>query len=161
MKILALDQSLSRSGWAVLEHAGKIEASGWFGIKVKDRVPTRQAVDTFKDQVRQLILDYRPEALAWERPGIFRSQRANLTGARLDEALVALADSHELATMNVAAATWRSQVLGKGAGRLSSEEAKQRALLYCRWMGFETTDHNQAEAICIGLWALSRQELMG
>jgi hypothetical protein len=147
--ILALDQSLKRSGWALLD-GGKVVASGWFGSKGSDPVAE------FRWHVRQLILDFDPEALAWEKPAIFRSQRASLSGARLDQALRDLADEHGLKGLTVGASTWRSQVLGKGAGRLASEAAKCRALFYCHLTGIEVRDHNQAEAICIGIWAATQ-----
>lgn len=157
MKILALDQSLRRSGWAVVDRHGNGLSHGWFGASGVDM---RARVDGFKWHVEQLILDCEPAVLAWERPATFRSQRANLAGARLDEALVALAAKHELTTMTVAASTWRSQVLGKGAGRLTSDEAKALALRYCRWIGVEVRDHNAAEAVCIGRWAAAERMVM-
>lgn len=156
MMVLALDQSVRRTGFAVLEAApngwrgGTVVHSGWFGSRAGSQ---RAAVDTFKREVTGLILDYHPEVLAWERPAVFRSMRSSAVLARLDEALVALADRHELTAMSAAAATWRSKVLGKGSARLASRDAKARAVAYCGWLGLKVLNPDQAEAVCIGLWA--------
>jgi hypothetical protein len=154
MLILALDQSLKRSGWALLDD-GTVRTSGWFGAKGKD------AVGNFRWHVKQLILDVEPDALAWEKPATFRSQRASLAGARLDQVLADLAAEHGLKALSAAASTWRSKVLGKGAGRLTSDEAKGRAMFYCRLIGSAVSDHNTAEAICIGIWAATTLHVEG
>lgn len=159
MIILALDQSVRRSGWAVVETDRKRQARfrgfGWFGAQAADN---DSQVEAFIDQVDQLVLDHQAGVLVWEKPSKFMArpggvQARTLVLTRFDQALRDLAKLRRLSIDTVAANSWRAKVLGKGAGRLSAEEAKRRALGYCQLLGLAVSDHNQAEAICIGFWA--------
>ncbi len=153
--ILALDQSTGCCGWALID-GNKVKTSGYFKVAGKAD-DTRGRVDLFKELVRDLVDHYGPLTLAWERPATFRSMRANVMGARLDEALNGLADELQLNKVSVSSSTWRAQVLGKGSGRLSSKDAKLKALEFCRWIGLTIRNADQAEACCIGLWAQANE----
>jgi Holliday junction resolvasome RuvABC endonuclease subunit len=165
VRILALDQSIRRSGWALLtkrRHA-VVEAQGWFGsVAASGAQSDRDKVACFKQQVRDLIVDYTPDALVWEKPMqvISRNQGRGVNAhqlilTRLDEVLVGLADEFDLYSDAVAPRTWRAMVLGKGAGALPARAAKQRARSYVLWLGINASNDDVAEAICIGLWAAS------
>lgn len=162
MRILALDQSVKRSGWAIVS-GREIGPHGWFGSMAAD---DRRQVELFKDQVRQLILDYEPELLAWEAPAKFIPAFARKGGGtavnahqlvltRLDQVLLGLANEFDLYDEAPAPKTWRAMVLGKGCGNLPKREAKRRAVAYCGWLGIQVPNDDVAEAICIGLWAAS------
>ena len=167
MRLLALDQSARRTGWAVIETTGparppRVVARGWFGALGDDQ---RARIHRFVEAVRGLVIDYQPiEAMVWEKPNAFVGERGvnarTLLLTRLDEALHQLAADKGLATQTVAASTWRSKVLGKGAGRLSRDEAKRQAVAYCEWIGLPCGNDDEAEAICIGMWAAAYGRLM-
>ena len=163
MIILALDQSITRSGFAVLETGqrgrGQVMHSGWFGAMGGD---DRAKVDAFIQHVRELILDYAPQLLVWEKPAKYIARVGaggvnahQLVLTRLDENLVGLARDYGRAFATVAPNTWRAKVFGKGAGRMPRDEAKRRALAHCAWIGHPVRYADQAEAICIGLWAVA------
>jgi hypothetical protein len=161
LNILALDQSVRRTGWAV---AALPERSvlpprfigrGWFGaIKPSD---PRAQVFAFTEAVRALVIDYEVGALVWEKPSAFAGPRGvnarTLILTRLDEALHQLARQLNVAVLTVAASTWRAKVLGKGGGRLTRDEAKRQAVRYCEWIGIACANDDEAEAVCIALWA--------
>jgi hypothetical protein len=168
--ILALDQSLKRTGWAVLYQRrlglpAVVKASGTFAVAMGKLATERQKVDSFHNQVEQLILDYAPlDALVWEKPTKHIGGRAGVTArtlvlTRLDETLVGLAHKHGLAHRAPMPATWRAKILGRGSGKLLRDEAKARALNYCRWIGVSVADDDEAEAVCIGLWAMTFGQL--
>lgn len=162
MKVLALDQSVKATGWAIVSRRTLglppiVEASGFFGTK--GALTTRDKVDAFVDQVRQLLLDYEPEHVIWEKPNAFMGAHGvtarTLILTRLDEAMTRVCEQLDVSCEAVAANTWRAKILGKGAGKLPRAEAKQRALNYCRWMDMRVNSDDEAEAICIGFWALT------
>jgi hypothetical protein len=161
LRLLALDQSIKRTGWTVIEASGplrppKVIGRGWFGVGGAG--DERAKVARFVQGVRDLAIDYEPvEALVWEKPTAFVGTRGvnarTLLLTRLDEALHQFCADKQLRSLTAAASTWRAKVLGKGAGRLSREEAKQRAVQYCEWIGLPCSNDDEAEAICIGMWA--------
>lgn len=156
--ILALDQSVKRSGWAVFEprplHQFRIRGHGWFGAHGADN---ETQVNAFIDQVDQLVLDYGPSMLVWEKPSAFAGARGvnarTLVLTRIDQALRDLAKLRRIGAASVAASTWRAKVLGKGAGRFTSEQAKAAALTYWRRFHIDLKVHDEAEAMCIAVWA--------
>jgi len=166
MRILALDQSTRRSGWALVtkQRQAAVQASGWFG---SDGLDDRGKVEAFKQHVRELILDYEPDALVWEKPlkVISRNQGRGINAhqlilTRLDEVLVGLAGDYDLYSDSVAPQTWRALVLGKGSGNLPGRAAKERARSYVGWLGIEASNDDVAEAICIGLWAATCSKVL-
>jgi hypothetical protein len=160
MRLLALDQSMKRTGWCVLAATHPVKppqvlGRGWFGAGGGD---DRARMHVFRQGVEDLLDDYQPiDALIWEAPNKFIGARGvnhrTLLLTRLDEVLHQIAEQRDLACQAVAAATWRSKVLGKGAGRLSREEAKRQAVAYCEWIGLPCANDDEAEAICLGMWA--------
>lgn len=164
--ILALDQAVKRSGWAVFEprpmHQFRIIGHGWFGAQADD---SETQVNTFIDHVDQLVLDYGPSTLVWEKPSAFAGARGvnarTLVLTRIDQALRDLAKLRKLRVAVVAASSWRAKVLGKGAGRFTSEQAKAAALTYWSRFHIELRDHNEAEAMCIATWACTCLEPVG
>lgn len=164
MMLLAIDQSVRRSGWAVMEARPMrqfgIVGHGWFGAQAKT---SEDRVNSFIDQVDALVLDYGPALLVWEKPNAFMGARGvnarTLVLTRLDQALRDLAKLRALQTATVAASSWRARVLGKGAGRFSGDRAKAAALAYWAMFRVEVRDHNEAEAMCMGVWACSQIEV--
>jgi hypothetical protein len=160
MRLLALDQSMRRTGWAVIDvkapaRPPRVVGRGWFGALGGD---DRTRIHRFTQGVRGLVNDYgEVTALVWEKPNAFAGERGvnarTLLLTRLDEALHQLAEEKGLTALTVAASTWRSKVLGKGAGRLTRDEAKRQAVAYCEWIGLPCANDDEAEAICIGMWA--------
>ena len=53
---------------------------------------------------------------------------------------------------SVAVKTWRAALYGKGGGSLSRDAAKAAAKNYCRLVGIDPRNDDEAEACCILLW---------
>lgn len=159
MIILALDQSVAVTGWAVLDHRrGHPSKLLHFGFFASKAATDHAKLELFKQHVRELILDYNPVYMVWEAPTKHMGGRAGVTSrtlllTRLDQALRDLADELDVAFDTVAANSWRSKVLGKGTGKLPREQAKLRALWYAHQLVDGVRSADTAEAICIGLWA--------
>lgn len=160
MIILALDQSVTRSGYAVIETEGRrprILDSGSFSAQ---GATERDKVDAFAAQVTRLVLTNDPVMLVWEKPAKYipdyggRGVNAHqLILTRLDEQLEEMVKRHGGIGHRVASNTWRAKVLGRGAGSLGRQEAKRRAVSYCQWIDHPVDNADEAEACCIGLWA--------
>ena len=52
--------------------------------------------------------------------------------------------------------TWRAAILKNG--NLSRDDAKRKAVEYCKMLRIPVKNADQAEAICIGLWAATCQK---
>ena len=169
--LLALDQSVKATGFAVMELRGPrknatLITSGWFGAKAKAEDDRLAA---FRQHVLELLLDYEPALLVWEKPTKFIGgndrprgvQARTLILTRLDQVLRDLAVERGIAWDTVAANTWRAKVLGRGAGHLNRTDAKDAALAFCMWSGTPVNSADQAEAICIGHWAAAYSNVLG
>lgn len=61
---------------------------------------------------------------------------------------------HEIERREVRPSEWRKAILGNG--NLSTDEAKARAMQWCRERGFDPKTHDEAEAIAILHFAIDR-----
>jgi len=163
MRLLALDQSIRASGWALFDvqsqsgYGGTMckLRSGWFGAQAASDDGKLAA---FIDHVEQLVADEQPAMLVWEKPSKFIGGRGGVQArtlvlTRLDQALQDICRRCALSYDTVAPGTWRAKVFGKGGGRLSRDEAKAWALWHTEAIGLPVKSVDEAEAICIGLWA--------
>jgi Holliday junction resolvasome RuvABC endonuclease subunit len=158
MRILAFDQSVKRTGWAVVEREreglpARPITWGSFGAPGID---TRAKMSAFICEVGVLVTAHEPDVVVWESPSAFMGKGGvnarTLILTRLDEALTRLCEARDLACTTVAASSWRSRILGKGCGRLPRIEAKRRAMMYVDWLDLTVANDDEAEAICIGMW---------
>jgi hypothetical protein len=60
--------------------------------------------------------------------------------------------------IKVNVATWRSGLFGRSAGR-RREQFKSMAMLRARMLGAQTSDHNEAEAVCVAAWGVNSGEV--
>jgi Holliday junction resolvasome RuvABC endonuclease subunit len=166
MALLALDQSLTRTGWCMLEGSRfrpETTKTGSFAS------PDPQA---FGENLRQLVLYERPMFIVYEAPiaVIFSYGKRqliaeqtmvtpnatqlylhNIAGRIEQTALMQAIDC-----LAVAPRTWRKAVLGRGD--LAKKAAKAAAKLYCQRIGAPFGNHDEAEAVCIGLFGLTSPE---
>lgn len=170
LTILAFDQSVTNTGWAVIyAPPGKVIASGSFTSNPRDEDPTDdQKLDAFGDQIFALRARWKPHVIAWERAkqtitryakgGGSTVNRSQLLLPELQGMLRALARGKHLPYIAAYFSSWRAGVLGKGAGNLPKEKAKARAVAHCKLIGVPIGSHDEAEAVCIGLYAASTDE---
>jgi hypothetical protein len=160
MRILGIDQSLTRTGWAVVEGHSSVELTGWF--------KSANTAD-FGDQLRSVLLDTQPDMVVAEQPvmwvKVYRKQSWAGDGmAPSSKQLVLpwIAGMIEMGCLMagisfqlVPVATWRAGVIGKGAGRLPRAEAKAAAKTTCDRLGIKYANEDVAEAILIALWGVT------
>lgn len=165
MGLLALDQSLTRSGWAMIPGSRFVReemATGSFAsVDVGD----------FGDNLLKLVDDHRPQFIVYERPLniVVMYGKRQLTEARMVTPNADQLKLHRIAGMidgialgrgidrlDVPPATWRARVLGDG--RLDKAKAKAAAKLYCQRLGVPARSHDVAEAVCLALFGITSPE---
>jgi Holliday junction resolvasome RuvABC endonuclease subunit len=162
MRILGLDQSLSKTGWCLLTgtRAVPLFECGHFG--------SEHAL-AFAVKLIELLDITHPAFVCWERfnPRVMvygkKALFGGVTTPNADQlVLPQIAGMVEMACImralpyeSVAVNTWRARVLGKGSGNLPKVEAKRRAVAACKAMGIKVSNADQAEAALIALYAMS------
>lgn len=145
-RILALDIA-THTGWSVPEASGVLDLSLYSG-------DYRAMGWSFSKALADLIVEHAPERVVIERP-------IGAHGLYLLNGLVFLAHmvcyGHEIPSSDVRADDWR-RGLGMPARRKvkageHKDILKHRALAYVRSLGHAPRDDNEADAICIRLWA--------
>lgn len=165
IRILGLDQSLTRTGWAIAEKPARGEVTvgptGWFAA------PGSTA--RFGKELWGLLLDLSPDFIVFEKPRTVVMTYAKKPGLIPGENFVTpnasqlvlpwIAGMIEQACIDrqmpyeiVSAPTWRARMIGKGAGHLSRKEAKEAARKTCDWLGLRYPNEDVAEAILIALY---------
>src|SRR4029077_9164286 len=162
LRILGLDQSLTKTGWCLLTgtravpefecgHFGAEHATG-FAVKLIELLDiTRPAFVCWER--------YNPRVMVYGKKALF----GGVTTPNADQlVLPQIAGMIEMACVlkqlpyeSVAVNSWRARVLGKGSGNLPKVEAKKRAVETCRRMNISVRNADQAEAALIALYALS------
>lgn len=175
MKVLAIDPSLSCSGWALVSgdfSAPKILFAGTLKLK-KDALPDR-TFELFED-VQSLLNEYLPCAAVVEMPQTFsigfgnKRSAASLPGYGMATAAALLACRSwvepgipkTFTVLNPSASVWT-----KGYPKTKGDAHKQArvhhaALLYGtipQFFGAKTTAGNVADAALLGHWALCTLE---
>jgi hypothetical protein len=177
--ILGLDQSITETGWALYEFPGS-EADmvcGQFSSVVVGRDPHAQCI-VFGRNLKALIgqqkrADRPIQFICWERasrritpygkkvdalPGEDRAPQWTVNAKQLllvqiQGQIMQAAIDYSAGFEAVDVKTWRAKIFGTGGGNLTREQAKTRALEYCRWLGISVDGDNEAEAACVARWA--------
>lgn len=138
---LALDLSSSSTGWAVYKDGSCVE----HGV-VKPRNKSAffyRAVETAR-LVEELAKMYKVDTVIIEELKVLKNQKT-LVKLGILHGFVISKLSH-LKLYYVAPSVWRSYFKCNG----KREEAKAKALTYCRANGFDVDNDDEAEAILIG-----------
>lgn len=180
--ILAFDQSIARTGWAVYEppkHSAMIIGS--FTSRPDKNMSTEEKTAIFCDEIEVLFKAHKPQFVIWEAATeIIRSyprmvsKRDMLAAVRAVEnqgPLVVNADqlilrdiqghirhaarARRIAYEAVNPKTWRAAILKNG--NLGRDEAKKKAKELCQMMRIEVRNEDQAEAVCIALYGATSQ----
>ena len=177
MKILAFDQSLSRTGWALYETTKDPSGMmiGSFTSSPKPRMEDEVRLEIFGTEIKRLFVAHKPDFVCWEKAqNVIRSYktkgRADLLGNE-DEGMTVNAKQLLLRDLQgqirqacidwrvpwvwVTPGEWRARVYGKGFGRLPKKESKAKAKDHCSLLGISFKNEDEAEAGCIALYAKS------
>jgi hypothetical protein len=162
--ILAFDQSLTRTGWALMAGTQFDPGTTITGSFHSDDI------GDFIERVAELIEDTDPTVVIWEAPlmVIFQYGKKQLVGPdmftpnadqlklhHLHGALLALTRGRM--RLYVPPKTWRKAILGDG--RLDKARAKAAAKQHCQRIHLPQPNHDQAEAVCLGLYAQASPEV--
>lgn len=152
MRVLALDQSKSCTGWALWAPGLRRPASGHFSLG--SEYTSRSRVFC---RLHELLTDLQRaaghiDALFYEQP-LIMSQGSSADTMTLLFGIASHIESWGEANRcriirATHAATWRRHFIGKMA-KAKTAELKDRAMERCRQLGFRPQKHDEAEAIGI------------
>lgn len=160
MKLLALDPSLTRTGYAIFSAPpptlADLEVGSFTSEDPEDFV--RQVLAIVDDRgiefiaaemARGIVLMYGKKQLGGI--GAVTPNGNQLKLSEIQGGMRGVCAARHIPLALVAPKTWRAKVLGNG--NLSRPEAKAAAKRYCQQIKVEVKNHDVAEAVCIGLWA--------
>jgi hypothetical protein len=165
MGLLAIDQSLTRSGWCF------IPGSRFVMEEMATGSYASMDAGGFCVKTLELIKDLKPQFVVYERPlnVIMQYGKKQLTEDRMVTPNADQLHLHRIAgmidgigaaldidVMDVPPATWRARILGNG--RMSGAASKQAARVYCQRLGAAQRNHDQAEAVCIAMYGVTSPE---
>lgn len=164
-RVLGLDPSKTRTGWAVVEGAslgrGELIAAGSFASSavsefaewIKLLIGSHRADMVVAEMARQDIALYQKKGLVAGRAG-FATVNADQTVLwKLEGATIAVAQVLEKPFVLVAAPTWRKAMLGNG--KLPRAAAKLAAMNWCELQRIDVANHDCAEAVCIAHYGIA------
>lgn len=149
-RFLALDQSLSSSGFAVWDEGDDLPRSGvWAG---GNSIATRaHAFIAMHREIGALHRERPITAIAFEQPIKTPSDKVEkLIGLYgLAAHIESIAHIKLIPVSVIAARSWRATFIGKEAHGVGSERAKRMAVERCRHFGLDPETHDEAEAVGI------------
>lgn len=163
VKILGLDQSLTRTGWCLLtgsRGAPEFTVGSEFGFD--------DATD-FCHWLAELLDHHWPQFVVWERPtprvmiyakkgllgGMVTPNASQLVLPQLAGMIEMACIDRDIAHEDVASNSWRARVLGKGSGNLRADKTKAAARAHCELLKIPVKNADQAEAALIALYGMT------
>ena len=144
MKILALDTA-TKTGWCLYDK--KIIESGTQNFTKRRGESNGLMFLRFRNWLTEMVTSHKPEMLVYEqahhRGGAATEICVNLTG-RVQE----IGDEYNLHVANVRTTTLKLFATGKGNAGKTAMIAVAKNIL-----GRDPIDDNEADAICLALWA--------
>lgn len=176
MIILALDQSVSRTGWCLYEPPShRSMRIGSFTSRPKTGMSTEEKAAVFCDEIEKLFKELKPRFVVWEAATELiraypRESKADLAGQKppsltvnADQLILRDIQGHirhaararRIPYFAVNPKTWHAAMLKNG--NISREDAKAKARALCATLKIPVKNEDQAEAVCIALWAETSQ----
>lgn len=147
LKVLALDCA-TRTGYAVDGPDGRPAFGTFTLLGAGPELGARFCM--FETAVRSLIVQYRPEVVAFEQP-LLRADRAARLLIGLASVAELVATSYRLRCLEADPATIKKHLTGAG------NADKAAMVKTCRLLGWDVTDDNAADALA--LWDYARHYL--
>ena len=147
---LALDPSLANTGFAVLDSAGRVLASG--SIPTNRRLPEQQRLSILANGILALLREHKPADLALERPFVGLNRATALTLGAVRGVLLYLAESRSLRAHEYTPAQVKRAVTSNPAATKNQVQRLVRAIT-----GLTITNDNESDAIAVGLTHLAFQ----
>lgn len=161
MIVLALDPSLTRCGFVTFEAppvrletmaAGSFSSDdpAHFTRQLFAIIETAQPGMIFAEQARGVILTYGRKQLQLDGSSMVGPSGDQLKLSEIQGAIRGIAEALDIPVVFVSPKTWRAKVLGNG--NLPRDKAKAAAKQHCVYLKIPARNHDQAEAILIGIW---------
>lgn len=147
MKVLAVDQSYHRVGFAVAED-GKLKKCFSYNLsRFKPNTIKRRRLLRVLNSIKAM---YAPDRVVIERPRLFSNGFIAIqTVIALGSLVVIVIDAfYPTPVFSIDTRSWKSKILGK------SNASKEDAVKYVRKLGFKV-DHDAADAACMALYAFT------
>jgi hypothetical protein len=165
MKILGLDQSLTRTGWCLLTGTRGSPEFTCGSAGFDDATEFCHWLAGFLDA-------HQPGFVVWERPtprvmiyakkgllgGMVTPNASQLVLPQLAGMIEMACFDRDIAHESVASNSWRARVMGKGSGNLRADKTKQAAKAHCELLKIPVRNADQAEAALIALYGLSSDQ---
>lgn len=175
MRLLTLDQSITRTGWVFWEVPSPEHRMLCGSFSCKEPADDADKCELFAVEVRKLRTRFRPDFISWEQAS------RKISGFRknsdfIDEQMAAMgrprftvnakvlmlpeiqgiirgiAISYMIPHESVPFGTWRAGIFGGGQGNLDRDSAKRKAVEICKLLNVKVANHDEAEAACIAMW---------
>ncbi len=175
MIIVAFDQSIACTGWVAWDITKPESAiiAGSFKSSYQKGLSDEQVFEHFGLSIKKILVKHRPVMVCWEtaltniksykssgkkdmwgqQDGSFTVNPGQLKLRDLQGQIRQCCIDFKLPWECVHPATWKSKFLGKGMGRLPSDEAKKKVVEHCRLRRIPIKNHNEADAAGIAVWA--------
>jgi Holliday junction resolvasome RuvABC endonuclease subunit len=162
MNLMTLDPAIKRTGWAVITPSmtaprfGALDLPDAGDEHAKFLAPARDFLQT-------TIAQYLITDLCYEAPFLGKNVQTLITISAFNGMVELLCHDMGVACTSVSIKTWRSKTHGHFAAPKHIETygkrrewLKDQAIAFCRHRGWETTDPDAAEALCIMAFKLGR-----
>lgn len=153
-KLLALDTSSSKTGWAIFENA-KYKKSGVINFdtnecKKKYKGNSEQRLEDMCLAIINLLKEYKPDIIVIEKLNVGRNMVAVRHLAKVIGVVYCYSILNDCFYYEIQASQWRSQV-GIQAKNRKRDEYKQLAIEYVKnTLSINVTD-DEADSICAGI----------
>ena len=153
-KMISLDTSSSKTGWAYFEN-GKYKKSGVLNFdtnecKKKYKGNSDKRIEDMCLAVINLLKEYKPDIIAIEKLNVGRNMVAVRHLSKVIGIVYCYSILNDCYYHEIQASQWRSQIGIQGKNR-ERDEYKQLAIEYVKnTLGIDVTD-DEADSICAGI----------
>lgn len=163
MRVLALDQSIAKTGWALADSTATPPVICFGRIITPKREIIGERLVVIRDALNSLLDEHKPDLVTFEDP--FVPHQGTKTGSqevsdalRFVLGLVHVATAERSIPMeHYHTATWRVWLTGYGRAPKGSADGfmKRQVLLSVRARGYKPADDNEGDAIGMALYAVN------
>lgn len=148
MKVLAIDQSYHRVGFALAEDGELQKCFSYNLSKFKTNTLKRRKLNYIFCLIN---VKQNPDRVIIERPRLFSNGFIAIqTVIALGSLVVMAVDAfYPTPVYSVDTRSWKAKILGR------SNASKEDAVKYIRSLGFESANHDAADAACMALYAFT------
>lgn len=159
MKVLGIDQSYTRTGFAIAE-SGKVIRCGSYNFKgLKTKTEKRNKI---RQIVENAILKYNPELIIVERVRLRSQGFLNfgyiMSTAALISVIVDVAYAYSVKVYSVDTRAWKSKILGSSKAK-PGQTQKEATMQHFIKLGLDIKDDDMADACGIALYPFIPKKL--